>query len=89
VELAFSTDALEAVADRALELKTGARGLRSTIDEVLLDIMYELPSMEGVRRCVVTGEVINDRRPPLLLSRSDRELNADDLEDATYLPESA
>jgi hypothetical protein len=45
--------------------------------------------MEGVRRCVVTGEVINDRRPPLLLSRSDRELNADDLEDATYLPESA
>ncbi len=89
VELAFSTDALEAVADRALELKTGARGLRSTIDEVLLDIMYELPSMEGVRRCVVTGEVINDRRPPLLLSRSDRELNADELEDATYLPESA
>ena len=77
------------MADRALELKTGARGLRSTIDEVLLDIMYELPSMEGVRRCVVTGEVINDRRPPLLLSRSDRELNADELEDATYLPESA
>jgi ATP-dependent Clp protease ATP-binding subunit ClpX len=89
VELAFSTDALEAVADRALELKTGARGLRSTIDEVLLDIMYELPSMEGVRRCVVTGEVINDRRPPLLLSRSDREINADELEDASYLPESA
>jgi ATP-dependent Clp protease ATP-binding subunit ClpX len=89
VELAFSTDAIEAVADRALELKTGARGLRSTIDEVLLDIMYELPSMEGVRRCVVTGEVINDRRPPLLLSRSDRELNADELEDASYLPESA
>ncbi|HMA34961.1 MAG TPA: ATP-dependent Clp protease ATP-binding subunit ClpX, partial [Chloroflexia bacterium] len=89
VELAFSTDALEAVADRALELKTGARGLRSTIDEVLLDIMYELPSMEGVRRCVVTDEVIRHGRPPLLLSRSDRELNADALDEASYLPESA
>jgi ATP-dependent Clp protease ATP-binding subunit ClpX len=89
VELAFNTDALEAVADRALALKTGARGLRSTIDEVLLDIMYELPSMEGVRRCVVTSDTIAHKGAPLLLSRSDREASDDDLDDAGYLPESA
>jgi ATP-dependent Clp protease ATP-binding subunit ClpX len=89
VELAFSPDALDAVADRALDLKTGARGLRSTIDEVLLDIMYELPSMEGVRRCVVTGDVIQHGQPPLLLSRSDRDPSADELEEARYLAESA
>ncbi|HUS14806.1 MAG TPA: ATP-dependent Clp protease ATP-binding subunit ClpX, partial [Chloroflexia bacterium] len=88
VELAFNTDAVEAVADRALNLKTGARGLRSTIDEVLLDIMYELPSMEGVRRCVVTEDVIRHGSPPLLLTRSDRDPAPDEL-DATYLPESA
>jgi ATP-dependent Clp protease ATP-binding subunit ClpX len=87
VELSFGADALEAVADRALELKTGARGLRSTIDEILLDIMYELPSMEGVRRCIVTGEVIHHGAPPMLLTRADRD--PDFLDEANYLPESA
>ncbi len=89
VELAFSPTALDAVADRALDLKTGARGLRSTIDEVLLDIMYELPSMDGVRRCVITDEVIRHGSPPMLLSRSDRDPADDALDDALYLPESA
>ncbi|MDQ2805355.1 MAG: ATP-dependent Clp protease ATP-binding subunit ClpX [Chloroflexota bacterium] len=89
VDLAFSPAALDAVADRALDLKTGARGLRSIIDEVLLDIMYDLPSMDGVRRCVITDEVIREGRPPMLLARSDRDLIDDALDDAIYLPESA
>ncbi|MGI8587931.1 MAG: ATP-dependent Clp protease ATP-binding subunit ClpX [Chloroflexia bacterium] len=88
VELTFNTDALEAVADKALELKTGARGLRSTIDEVLLDIMYELPSLESVRRCVITREVIQEGHAPLLLTRPDREAG-EELDEALYLPESA
>ena len=74
VELSFTDDAVAAVADRALKLKTGARGLRSTIEETLLDVMYNIPSMENVRRCVVTSDVIEGRRPPVLVTRSDREV---------------
>jgi ATP-dependent Clp protease ATP-binding subunit ClpX len=73
VELSFTEDAVAAVAQRALKLKTGARGLRSTIEETLLDVMYNIPSMENVRRCVVTADVIEGTRPPMLVTRSDRE----------------
>ena len=76
VELSFTEDAVAAVADRALKLKTGARGLRSTIEETLLDVMYNIPSMENVRRCVVTGDVIDGRRPPILVTRNEREIDA-------------
>jgi ATP-dependent Clp protease ATP-binding subunit ClpX len=74
VELSFTDDAVAAVADRALKLKTGARGLRSTIEETLLDVMYNIPSMENVRRCVVTADVIEGTRPPMLVTRADREV---------------
>ncbi len=74
VELSFTDDAVAAVAARALKLKTGARGLRSTIEETLLDVMYNIPSMENVRRCVVTADVIEGRRPPMLVTRADREV---------------
>jgi len=74
VELSFTDDAVAAVAQRALKLKTGARGLRSTIEETLLDVMYNIPSMENVRRCVVTADVIEGRRPPVLVTRADREV---------------
>ncbi|MBX5444047.1 ATP-dependent Clp protease ATP-binding subunit ClpX [Sphaerobacter sp.] len=68
VELVFTPDALEAAADYALKRGTGARGLRTTIEEVLLDVMYEIPSLEGVRKCIINADVINRRRPPLLMS---------------------
>ncbi|MDQ3855737.1 MAG: ATP-dependent Clp protease ATP-binding subunit ClpX [Chloroflexota bacterium] len=68
VDLQFTPDALEAAADEAIARKTGARGLRSTIEEVLLDTMYELPSITGVRRCVVDGEAIRHRARPQLIT---------------------
>ena len=70
VELTFSDDALEAAAEDALQKKTGARGLRAIIEQTLLDVMYELPSMTGVRRCTVDADTIRGQKPPLLLSDS-------------------
>jgi ATP-dependent Clp protease ATP-binding subunit ClpX len=72
VELVFSDDALEAAAERALELKTGARGLRTIIEEVLLDVMYEIPSRADIRKCVITSETIKHGKTPQLLARSER-----------------
>ena len=72
VELVFSDDALEAAAERALELRTGARGLRTIIEEVLLDVMYEIPSRNDVRKCVINAETIKTGKYPQLLARSER-----------------
>jgi len=72
VELAFTDDALEAIAEEALSRKTGARGLRTIIEETLLEVMYEIPSRVDVVKCVVNGETIRRRLHPLLLSQSDR-----------------
>ena len=58
VELEFTEQALELTADLALEQETGARGLRTIFEGVLLDVMYEIPSRRDVRRCVVTSDVI-------------------------------
>jgi ATP-dependent Clp protease ATP-binding subunit ClpX len=74
VELIFTEDALEATARQAEERKTGARGLRTTIEEVLLDVMYEIPSLENVRKCVVDANVINNRTRPLLMSVNEQEI---------------
>ena len=68
VELIFTPDALEATAKQAEERRTGARGLRTTIEEILLDVMYEIPSLEHVRKCVVDANVINNRSRPLLMT---------------------
>ena len=58
VELTFTDDALGAAADQALKQRTGARGLRTILEQTLLDIMYELPSMNGVSRCIVDADAI-------------------------------
>ncbi len=69
VELEFTDDALKAVAKQALKRKSGARGLRAIIEEVMMDTMYELPSQEGVAKCVVTEKaVLEDRKPELIYS---------------------
>ena len=75
VELIFTEDALEAVAKRAQERKTGARGLRTTIEDVLLEVMYEIPSLENVRKCVVNADVINNRTRPMLLSVNEQPID--------------
>jgi ATP-dependent Clp protease ATP-binding subunit ClpX len=72
VELVFTPDALEAAARQAEQRRTGARGLRTTIEEVLLDVMYEIPTLEGVRRCIVNADVINNRTRPLLVTVGER-----------------
>jgi ATP-dependent Clp protease ATP-binding subunit ClpX len=71
VELQFTDDALEAAATKALKQKTGARGLRTIIEETLLDIMYEIPSQENVRKCVITKEAIEGKRAPMLVTRNE------------------
>ena len=68
VELTFGPDALEATAEEALKHKTGARGLRSILEEALLDTMYDIPSMEGVGRCIVDADTIRGKKAPLLLT---------------------
>jgi ATP-dependent Clp protease ATP-binding subunit ClpX len=66
-ELEFRDDALVAIAKRALARKTGARGLRSIIEHVLLDTMYELPSMENVSKVVIDANVVNGSAKPLMI----------------------
>jgi ATP-dependent Clp protease ATP-binding subunit ClpX len=67
VELEFTPDALEAVAEQALLRGTGARGLRAILEEVLLDVMYDLPSRSDVGKCVVDRDVVLDRVAPTLV----------------------
>ncbi|KKD01436.1 ATP-dependent protease ATP-binding subunit ClpX [Photobacterium sp. WH77] len=67
VELEFRDDALQAIARKAMERKTGARGLRSIVEAVLLDTMYELPSAEGVSKVVIDESVIKGESEPLLI----------------------
>jgi ATP-dependent Clp protease ATP-binding subunit ClpX len=74
VELSFTDEALDATARTAEERKTGARGLRTTIEEVLLDVMYEIPSIEGVRKCVVDENVIINRSRPLLMTETEKQI---------------
>ena len=83
VELVFTSDALEAAAEQALRYKTGARGLRTIIEEVLLDVMYEIPSRTDVRKCVISAETITTRKGPLLLTRAERPVEMDELKDQT------
>ncbi len=71
VELAFSDEALRAIAREAIGRNTGARGLRTIIEEIMLDIMYEIPSRADVRRCLVTEEAVLRRQGPVLLTNAD------------------
>ena len=64
VELVFEDDALIEIAKKAIERKTGARGLRAICEEVMLDIMYDLPSRTDVKRCIITKDVIDKVAPP-------------------------
>ncbi|MCF3937731.1 ATP-dependent Clp protease ATP-binding subunit ClpX [Gordonia sp. Z-3] len=69
VELEFSKDALEAVADQAIHRGTGARGLRAIMEEVLLPVMYDIPSRDDVEKVVVTGETVRDNVLPTIVPR--------------------
>ena len=66
VALTFTDDALRAIAQEALRRKTGARGLRSILEEVMLDTMYELPSRQDIQECTITRDVVTERQQPAL-----------------------
>ncbi len=67
VSLRFTQGALKAIAWEAMRRKTGARGLRAILEEAMLDVMYDLPSLEGVKECVVTEEVILRKEKPIII----------------------
>jgi ATP-dependent Clp protease ATP-binding subunit ClpX len=70
VQLEVTPDGLEAIAARALASRTGARALRTTVEEVLLDVMYEIPSQEHIERCIVNAEVVEGRGHPIMVPRA-------------------
>jgi len=78
VELVFMPDALECIADEAIHHKTGARGLRTVLEDTLLDVMYEVPSRTDVEKCIVSAETIRLRQRPLLVTASGQEIAPED-----------
>jgi len=68
VDLLFKKDALKSISSLALKRGTGARGLRSIMEEIMLEVMFEIPSRQDIKRCVITKEVVENRIKPMLLS---------------------
>jgi ATP-dependent Clp protease ATP-binding subunit ClpX len=68
VELEFSEDALETVAGEAMKRKMGARALRAVLEEVMMNIMYEIPSTPGIKRCIIDGDVVLGKKEPILIA---------------------
>jgi len=76
VQLIIEEEALHAIADKALERKTGARGLRSIMEEILTDVMYEIPSKKNVEKCIIDKEtIISGREPTLVFNETKKALN--------------
>jgi ATP-dependent Clp protease ATP-binding subunit ClpX len=69
VELEFTEDGLEALAEKAVKKGTGARGLRAILESVMLDVMFDIPSQEDIAKCVVDAGVVNGEHPPVLKKR--------------------
>ena len=76
VKLTFTKEACQAVAKKALERKTGARGLRSIMENLLLDLMFDLSSMHGLEEVVINEEVVEGKAEPLLVYAKEKEKNA-------------
>ena len=70
VELVFEEDAIRAIADRAIEQNTGARGLRSIIEEAMRDVMYNIPSEKDVKECIIKKECIVEGKQPVLIYKN-------------------
>ena len=74
VELEFSQEALEAIVDKAIERKTGARGLRAIIEEIMKDIMFELPSNPKIEKCIITKETVLHKEAPKVIINNNRQV---------------
>ena len=77
VELEFTQEALEAIVDKAIERKTGARGLRSIIEEIMRDIMFDVPSKPNIKKCIITKETVLNNAGPTLEIGEDLEAKAE------------
>ena len=66
-ELEFQEDALRRIAQKAMEQKTGARGLRTIVENLMMDVMFELPSQENIKKCVITQACVEGAEPPRLI----------------------
>ncbi len=73
VKLTFTDDAISAVAEEAAKRETGARGLRAILEEIMLDIMYEVPSQSGIAECIVNRESVIERKAPIMLYKKKAE----------------
>lgn len=73
VELVFEPEALEAIVDKAIERKTGARGLRSIIEEIMRDIMFEIPSNPNIEKCIITKETVVDNKEPEIVINENKQ----------------
>ena len=87
VELAFTPGALRAAAEVALDRKTGARALRSIVEESLLEVMFDIPDRSDIRRCIITEETIRSGRLPLLLTKTDVDKGVDETNYQDWLAE--
>ena len=72
VELEFKDEALEAIVNKAIELKTGARGLRSIIEGIMTDIMFEIPSNPKITKCIITRETVENGEKPEVVINEDK-----------------
>ena len=73
VKLKFTEDGLRQVAAEAILKKTGARGLRGILEDILVDVMYEIPSQESVRECIISDDVVARKKDPILVYESESE----------------
>ncbi len=71
IDLHFTDGAIRAIAKEAIQRKTGARGLRAILERAMLNVMYDLPSIEGVKECIISEEVILDKAEPILMYEND------------------
>jgi len=76
VQLEFDDEALKAISAKSLSRKTGARGLRSAVEDAILDIMYDLPSHPEIKKCIITPQVINNNKEPELIRMDEKEESA-------------
>ena len=74
VELSFEEEAIKSIAEKAFERKTGARGLRSIMEDILIDTMYEIPSDESIEECIITKDVVEEGHAPLTIHKNERRI---------------
>jgi ATP-dependent Clp protease ATP-binding subunit ClpX len=90
VELVFTDEAMLAISEEAIRMKTGARGLRTVVEDLLLDVMYEVPSRKDVAKCIISEETVLHRKRPMLVSKSGVVISDDVIDgEVTQVPESA